>query len=456
MDELQKQVRRAHRRLGFQRFVKVFGWCWFATLLVALGLIVADRFYPLGATVWGWAAEACKVGGSWEARLGVAACGWAAVALAVGLLAAVIWVNATRRNPLGAAIEIDHRFGLKERVSSTLALRPEDRQTEAGRALVEDAVGRVGRVDVATRFAVRPGKQILLPLVPAVLALLVALFGPVMFENPAVANPDAPKVKKQVKKSSETLRRKLADRRKKASDKGLKKAEELFKRLEEGTKELTAGKTERKKALVKLNDLAKELKQRRDSMGGAETIRKQLEQLKNLEQGPADKLTKAIAKGDFKQALQELKKIKEQIAGSKLDDKQKEDLARQLNQMQAKLNKLNDAHGAAQEDLQKRIKQLVQNGQTDQADKLQEQLDKLLQQMPQMQQFEQLADKLGQCAGALRAGQLADAEQALDDFQGGLEDLQQQLDELQMLDEAMDAMAQAKNRMNCPNCAGFG
>ena len=31
MEELKKQVRRAQRRMGLQRFVGVLGWCWFGT-----------------------------------------------------------------------------------------------------------------------------------------------------------------------------------------------------------------------------------------------------------------------------------------------------------------------------------------------------------------------------------------------------------------------------------------
>jgi len=429
MNELEKQVRRAYRRLGFQRFLRVLGWCWFATLLVALGGIAVDKFYPTGVPAWGWAAGA----------------------LGLGLVAAAVWTLATRRGPLGAAIEIDRRFGLKERVSSTLAMDPQERETEAGQALLKDAVRRVGRIDVAARFAVTPGKQVLLPLLPGVLAVLVALIPP-MAENPAVAKADALKAKQQVEQSAKKLREKLADRQKKAQEKGLKDAEELFKKLEQGTRDMAKGQTERKKALATLNDLSRQLQDRRSELG-ADKIKQELDQLKNLDRGPADKFAKAVREGDFKKAAEELEKIKQELAGGNLDAKQKQQLAGQLAQVQEKLKNLAQANQAAQKDLQNRIGQLRQAGQLAEASKLEEQLSKLLQQGPQMKQLDEMADKLGQCAQCLREGQLAEAADALGQLQANL---QQQLGEMEMLNEAMEQLRQARNQMNCPNCGGAG
>ena len=42
MEDLEKQVRRARRRLALQRFVGILGWCWFAALVAALAARRAD------------------------------------------------------------------------------------------------------------------------------------------------------------------------------------------------------------------------------------------------------------------------------------------------------------------------------------------------------------------------------------------------------------------------------
>ncbi len=435
MEELRKQVRRAHRRLGLQRFLGTLCWCWSVTLLAALVLIAVDKWYPLGVEVWAW---------------GVGALG-------LGLLAAIAWIVATRRKPLDAAIEIDRRFALKERVSSTLAMPPDDRESEAGQALVADALRRVERIDVATKFAVRPPRQILLPLLPGVLAVLAAVLIPAaVIDSQAGAAPDSPAAKRQVKRSTEELRRKLAERREQAKKAGLKDAEQLFKRLEEGSREMTAGKTDRKKALVELNDYARQLERRRKQLGGAEEIKKQLDQLKNINRGPADKFAKAVGRGDFKQAADELKKLIDQLADSKLSEKQKAALAKQLKAMKQKLEDLAAARAAAQDDLRSRIEQLRQAGQLPEAGKLEEQLAKLLQQGPQMKQLDDLAGQLGQCAKCLRDGQLEDAGDALRQLQAGIGNLQDQLDELKLLDDVMGQLDQAKDCMNCQNCGGLG
>ncbi len=468
MTELEKQVHKAHRRLGFQRFVRTLGWCWLAALVLAVVLIAIDKFYPIDA-VYTWLTGA---GSRLQARLAAAEEGAAAaplgmslpqwlgflyasgvvvIALGVGLLAAAVWAFAARRGPLGAAIEIDRRFGLKERVASTLSMSPEDRQTEAGRALMKDTVRRVGRIDVASRFALMPGRRVLLPLLPGLLAVLLA-FVPPMAENPAVAKAEALRAQEQVKESTKKLRERLAQRRKKARDQGLKDAERLFKKLEQGTRDLAGGKTERKKALATLNDLSRQLQQRRSELD-PDKIKQQLNQLKNIARGPGDNFAKAIREGDFKKAAEELKAIQKQLAEGGLDAEQKKQLAQQLGQMQEKLQNLAQAQQTAQRDLQNRIGQLRQAGQLGEANKLQEQLDKLLQQAPQMQKLGELGEKLGQCAQCLREGQLQEATDALNQLQANL---QQQLDEMEMLNDAMEQLRQARNQMNCPHCGGAG
>jgi hypothetical protein len=130
MEELQKQVRRARRRITLQRYVNVLGWCWFAALMAAAVLICVDKYYPLHVPLWAWGAGAG----------------------AVGIVAAFVWTLLFRSQPLEAAIEIDRRFGLKERVSSTLAMPREDLESEAGQAVATDAAHRVARLEISEKF----------------------------------------------------------------------------------------------------------------------------------------------------------------------------------------------------------------------------------------------------------------------------------------------------------------
>ena len=91
----------------------------------------------------------------------------------------------------------------------------EARATEAGRALVEDAARRVKRIDMAEKFAVMPRDGSSCRCLPAMAALMVALFvSPAAVPKQAAANATtAAQQQQQVKKSVEVLRRNLEERK---------------------------------------------------------------------------------------------------------------------------------------------------------------------------------------------------------------------------------------------------
>jgi hypothetical protein len=159
MNALRKQVRRAHRRLVLEQFLASLTSCLFATLLVAASAIAAGKLWPIPEVddrTWTWA--------------------WLGGAIGAALLAALGWTILRARSTIDAAIEFDRRFGLRERVSSTLALPPEELESPVGQALMADALHRVSRLDVGEQFHVRPGRRAWLPLVPAVVAFAVGFF----------------------------------------------------------------------------------------------------------------------------------------------------------------------------------------------------------------------------------------------------------------------------------------
>lgn len=436
MDVLKQQVRRAQRRLALQRFIGVLAWCWFGALLVAAAMIAVDKYYPLGVLPWGWVAGA----------------------LGAGLAAAIIWTWCTRRSQLEAALEIDRRFGLKERVSSTFALGADQLDSPAGKALIEDALKRVDRLHVAEQFRVKLNRWTWLPLAPAALAFLLAMYlNPSSGENQAGGSIASKAERKAVKTSTDALRKKLIERRKEAREQGLKDAEELFAKLEQGTKQLAkADLTDRKQALVELNDLAKDLEKRRQKLGGGEKLQDQLKQLKNIQQGPADKLADAMRKGDFQQAIKEIKQLRDQIENGKLDAEAKAQLGKQLEEMEKKLRQVAEAHKKLEQDLKQQAKDLRKKGQNKEADEIEKQLAKLAQKGPQMEQLQKMADKLGQCSKCMKTGDKAGAKAAMDAMKAELADLQEQADELAMLDEAMSELDMAKDSMGCKECGGMG
>jgi len=435
MDILRRQVHRALRRLLFEQFLRALGWCWTATLLAAAVGIAVEKYYPLGVGTTAW-----LIGGA-----------------SAGLVLALGWTWLRRRRALDAAIEIDRRYGLKERVSSSWALDDATRETPVGQALIADAARRVERLRVGEHFRIRLGRWSLLPLGPAVAAFLVAwLINPVAPPQ-AIANQEAAAAKKQIKATSTTLEGKLAERKKKAEEEGLESAKDLFAKLEKATRELAEqDKPDRKKALVGLNDLAKDLEERRKELAGSKELKEQLNQMEKMQEGPADRLADAVREGDFDKAREEIEKLRQKLENGELDQAQQEQLAQQMQQMADKLDQMAKQHQAAQEALEKQIAQAEAEGRHAEANQLREKLAGMKAQSRQMQQAQKMAQQCQNCANAMQQGDGKQAAEALAGMEGELSSLAQEYSELESLDEAMNDLADAKNSMNCKQCQGAG
>lgn len=431
---MERQIQRAQWRLNLQRFLEHLIWCAGGGLIVAAALILWDKWRPLG----------------------LEPAAWIGVGLVGGLLVALGMSWYRRLGKLEAAIELDRRFGLRERVSSSLALSEADRGTAIGQALLADAARRVQRVHVAEKFAPRLRGKSLAPLGAAALVLAIAWFVDPFDPagGQATASPETPAVQEQIRKQSELLKKKIAEQQQLAEEKGLQEAQELMARLEQETERVQLAESEdRKEALVKLNDLAKEVQQRRQQLGDSEALKKQLEQMKNLAQGPADKMAEALRNGDFEQALNELEKLKQQLAEGSLPAEEQQKLAEQLDQMAEKLREMATAQQEQQQRLQEEIKRQREAGNSQMADQLEQQLEQLRQQgAQQQQQLQDLASQLGQCAECMKKGDAAGAEAQLSELAGKLGDIQQQMSESQMMEQLLDEISQCKDGM----CQGNG
>jgi hypothetical protein len=455
MDEIRKQVSRAHRRMVLEQFLGIVPWTMFAALGVALLAIAVPKIWAIDAL----AAPAAARWWTWS---------WIGGCAVAGLLAAVIWTWLVRRGAMQAAIELDRRYGLKERVSSALSLRDRDLESEFGQALRDDAVRRVRGIDVREQFRLRASWRALLPLLPAVIVFALAAFVPyAVHEQTTEATETQILAKAHTKKSISDLKKKLDESRKIAHEKGLKEAEthlkELMKRLDKLDAE--ADKMDRKDALVKLNDLKKDLELRRQKLGGSDQMRKQMNRLKDVQRGPADRAAQAMKNGDFKQAMNEIQKLQDKLRAGQLTEKEQQDLAKQLQQMQEKLQEAVDAHEKAKQELEEQIKKLQEKkkngGLNEQEEKelqqRKQQLEDLKQQDEQMNRMNQMAQQLGECSKCL--GQGGDPQQAadkLDQLAQQLQQMQQELDELEALDDVMEQFADAKNAMACEHCNGQG
>ncbi len=436
VETLEKQVRRASRRLMLQSLGVKLAWCWFTGLLIAAVAIGVGKYWVPPTSQELWAAT------------------WLVVALAGGLVAAATWTAVRRQTTLAAALEFDRRFGLKERVSSTLALDNAARETDVGRALARDAEQRVRGLDVAECFRLRLDRRALLPVVPAVAVFALVALVPVRVP-PAPAKAAARQAT-PVKQATKALVKRLEAQKKDALEKGLPEAEAIAK-LEDGVRKLSETKeNDRKQTLLELNDLVKDAQARREELAGSADLKKQLANLKNLQQGPAEALGQALKNGELDKALKELDKLKQQMAAGKLDPEGQKALAEQLEQLEQQLAKKSEAHKKLTEQLKEQMQAARRDGNREAADKLQEQLDKLAAQQPQTDKMGAMAAQLKQAAECLGEGNCEQAAEALEQLGEQVAGMQENLQEMDAIDAALEGVADCKQMMACQNCDGGG
>ena len=439
MDQILAQVKQAQRRLWLELFLNRLMRCWFAALAVAVLAIAAPKLVAIENLPSGWTVLC----------LGVS--------LAAGLVVACAWTWLRGRSRLDAAVELDSRFGLKERVASSLSLTPAVAETPAGRALMADALRAVRRVNVHDRFPVQVDRRGWLPLVAALLAFVLVT---IVENRPAQSSVDPhaqQHAQEQIDTAAKKLRERMVEHRQEAAAKGLKDAEGLFRELEKQTEKLAqASQADRKQALVKLNDLAKQLEERRRQLGGAQQMRKQLDQMSGLNRGPADKMVDAMRKGDWQAAQQEAEKLGEQLEQGELDESAKKELAQQLKQIQEKSAEASAARAQAMDQLKQQVAQQQQQGDLERAGQSQQKLEQMQAQQQQASKLNQLAQLAGECQQRMKEGDKAGAAKALNAMTQQMQQMQLAQAEGKMLDESLEQMQMAKSAMACQQCQGQG
>ncbi len=434
MEEIKRQVNRAQRRLIGQQFLSIVVWSLFATLLIAaIGLAIPKIWaLELNQDIWNYS--------------------WLGGSISVGLLTAIIWTYVVRRSSIDAAIELDRRYGLKERVSSTLALAPSEMETEIGKALVADAIRKVERIDVREQFRIQPTWRFALPILPMLVIGGLFFVPDASIEKKAAANTQTPpELKKALIAQVEKL--KNAPRKEEKKDKSAEelKTEQAMKEVAKKLEDLTkSNNLDPKQVKIELNNMKADIEKRQKELGSAQEMKKQLDKLGKIEKGPADKMADALKNGDFKEAKKAMEQLKEDLKNGKLNEKDKEQLGKQMNDLKEKLQQMAADQKEAREKVEQEIAKKLAQGDQEGAAKLQEKLDQMNKEGKKAEQMlEQLAQKMGQCADCMKqGGDPKEAGEKLDQLAKAMKEAQEQLDQIENLDEILDQLAECKDCMN--------
>lgn len=441
MTKTEAQVQAARRRMILGRFGQSFAIALFSALVVVILALAAPAFWAIDVDPQTWRMT------------------WIFGGVAVAFVAALAHAILTAPSQTQVAAEVDRRFGLRERLSSSLGMQPSERESDFGLALAADAEKRAEQIEVADKFGLSPSRVGWMPLalVP-VLAIVVLLVDPVdrSVTQDELSASEISEIK-QVKAAASDLKKRLQQQKRKAESQGLKEAKELFEKLESDLDKITQQKNlSRKQAMIAMNDLKKQLEQRRDQIGSPDKMRQAMSQMKGLESGPADKMAKSIQKGDFGKAKEMVKELADKIRNGDLTEKEKQQLKKQIDQMKKQLQDAVKKHEEKKQELQDKIDQARKEGRGAEAAKMQQQLNEMQQQDSQMQKMQQMADAMGQAGNAMQQGNGQQAADALQNMADQLGDMEQEMSELQDLESAMNQLSQSKNQMRCEGCQGAG
>ena len=462
MEEINKKIAAARRRLVLNQFLKIGAWALFFGLIVmAIGIATPK--------IWHFASLAsADAANFWNA-------GWIIGGAVLTILIAGGLTIANRKSLTDVAVEVDQRFKLKSRISSTIAMTPQERESAAGIALAEDAQHQAEVIDVGEEFKLEPRWSMALPLIPMLLLGALLMLPNATLEAPAPDTTGITKVSdsSQVKSAVEELKKKV---REKQLTKGLENIDLDFDKIQKSLEDPKNNKDEssRKKALVKLNNIKKQIAQEQNKLGSSKDFKDALNKLKDIGEGPAKKLADAMQEGDLKGAQKAIKDLAKKLRDGKLTKDEKERLAKDLKEMAKQLKDIADKQAQKQQELKKQIEKAVQKGDLDKAAQLQQKLEQMEKQQAQQQKMKDLAKKLQKCAQCMKPGQgnqnqngqqqngqpqpggdqdaeaqMQDAGDQLEDLAKQIQQMQKEMDQLQDLEDLQDAIQECKNGM-CP------
>jgi hypothetical protein len=375
---------------------------------------------------------------------------------------AVVIVGWLRRpSAVSAALSLDERFNLKERVVTSLTLTPTEATTPAGQALLADVDTRLAPLRVGEKFPVAmPWKPAaLVPAAAAVLALVVLFWNPDTGHgqgdepDPIASNPE---VKRDLKKKLQQLAaRPKAKKEEEPKSPELEKINADVERFARQPHDTRDDVRDRIKDATRIEDMIrKEQKQQAERVDAFKEQMKQVERLsrKNRQkEGPANKADEALAQGDFDRAKGELERLSRKVEKDKkreeekerlkkkqkdknltdlerekarkeqekldreppeLSQKEREELEKQLEDMKDKLERLS----RKKEDQLAELEAKAQKGEIDkeQLDREKDQLEKNCEQLARDQKdIQELAEKLGECEQCMKEGKDGEAAKKL-------------------------------------------
>jgi septal ring factor EnvC (AmiA/AmiB activator) len=429
---LEKQLARTRRRLWIQTYLVRTLWCWCgALMLIALWFgVAAFWLQDLGP----------------RQRLGIAGFLFGSATL-LGLFLTMF--RAPSR--LTAALLLDERCDLRERVTTSLLLSPREQPTAAAQALLADVNSRVGDADIPAKFPLRIGWPAgLAPTLAALLAMAAfylqprigqATTGGTNGKSEPVANAKEIDQKlNELKKRERPKREQLRDR-----SEDLKK---LDAELDQIANKPRTTKEQLKERIKDMTQIEERMQNREKEMAQrTQAIRQQLQQIGRMgensenQPGPAKDLQKALSEGKFDKAREEIDRLAKKVKSNEMTAKEKEELTKQLENLQKKLERM-----AQQKDKIAELERLAKENKISK-ETLKKELEEIKKDSEKLKSLQQLAQKLGSCQRCLKKGDAKGASQSMKEGADQISDLDKEGKDMDDLRDQLDRLRDAKDSM---------
>jgi hypothetical protein len=433
-----RQIGRVNRRLFVQMFLNRLIRSWTAGLVLAVVWFLLEPLVLETPPTW--------------LRWTVAGCSLAVATLVAGILSAL-----AAPSRVFAALAIDEQFALKERVTTSLLLTPQQQGSPAGQALLQDVHQRISQLDIPGRFPVRLSWAAALVPACALALILLALF----YELPpsvAKANAredelkQAPTNKAEINEKFNRLKKKPERLNEPPASEKLKEFEMELDKIANRPRETKDQLRQRLADIQKTEDAIKE--RQRQVMDKSRSLKNQLQQLDQQAQktkdGPANDLEKALAEGNLAKAQEAADKLMEKLKNNELSDKEKQQLKDQLDQLQQNLDRL-----ARNQEKQDDLQRLFREGKISK-EALEQEMNRLKQDSDKLKDLSQLAQKLGDCKDCLQRGDSEGAMDKLKDAAAKLKEMNLSEQELQDLQDQLNRLREAKQAAGKGDKSGKG
>lgn len=448
---LQQRVRQVRLRLIAQGLLNRLAVAWGIALAIGIAWMLAEPLAVPGAKPWL----------KWAVLTGVAG-------VATGI---ALWL--TRRkapSPVQAALTLDQRFDLSERTTTAWSLGPYEQAMPAGQALLADANAQLEKVRVRDKFPIRASwRVVFVPLLAVGVAVLSLYPLPVkrllaevtgspeteeekVEEKPTAAKPATPRT--YIKPPPERPGKSIE----------LQKLEAELERLY--TEHNKDGGPEKERPEIvrdrqeKIANAEEQLKKREQELNEKfQKLQEQMEKATELEKGearkdgPAKDFEEALSKGDLKKAEEEADRLRKKAKEKKLDQKDTEQLKKQIDEMQDKLDRLTREREKKKQELKERIDQAKRENRD--AETLERELKQMEKDQEVPQEMKDIAKAMAKAKEALEMNDFDGLSEQFGEMAKQLGNIQEQLQDLESIEEHLQNLKQMK-RQGCKECEGKG